>query len=71
MRDLMERVKNMSLPERLDLMNCRGVLNAREQLRNTYRSRDKLLMSAGTCQRQDDEHGPNLGQRLPIVVRGS
>ena len=47
MRDLMERVKNMSLPERLDLMNCCGVLKAREQLRNTYRSRDELLMSAG------------------------
>ena len=47
MRDLMERVKNMSLPERLDLMSCRGVLKAREELRKTYRSRDKLLMSAG------------------------
>ena len=49
MRDLMERVKNMSLPERLalDLMSCRGVLKAREQLRKTYRSRDELLMSAG------------------------
>ena len=47
MRDLMERVKNMSLPERLDLMSCRGVLKAREQLQKTYRSRDELLMSAG------------------------
>ena len=47
MRDLMERVKNMSLPERLDLMSCRGVIKAREQLRKTYLSRDKLLMSAG------------------------
>ena len=47
MRDLMERVKSMPLPERLDLMSCRGVLKAREQLRKTYRSRDKLLMSAG------------------------
>ena len=47
MRDLIERVKNMSLPERLDLMSCRGVVKAREQLRKTYRSRDKLLMSAG------------------------
>ena len=47
MRDLMERVKNMSLPERLDLMSCCGVLKAREELRKTYRSRDKLLMSAG------------------------
>ena len=47
MRDLMELVKNMSLPERLDLMSCRGVLKAREELRKTYRSRDELLMSAG------------------------
>ena len=47
MRDLMERVKNMSLPERLDLMSCRGVLKAREQLQKTYRSRDEMLMSAG------------------------
>ena len=47
MRDLMELVKNMSLPETLDLMSCRGVLKAREDLRKTYRSRDKLLMSAG------------------------
>ena len=47
MRDLMERVKSMPLPERLDLMSCRGVLKAHEQLRKTYRSRDKLLMSAG------------------------
>ena len=49
MRDLMERVKSMSLPERLalDLMSCRGVLKAREELRKTYRSRDELLMSAG------------------------
>ena len=47
MRDLMERVKSMSLPERLDLMSCPGVLKAREELRKTYRSRDKLLMSAG------------------------
>ena len=49
MRDLMELVKNMSLPEPLDLMSSvgRGVLKAREQLRKTYRSRDELLMSAG------------------------
>ena len=47
MRDLMERVKNISMPERLDLKICRGVLKAREQLRKTYRSRDELLMSAG------------------------
>ena len=47
MRDLMERVKNISLPETLDLKICRGVLKAREQLRKTYRSRDELLMSAG------------------------
>ena len=47
MRDLMERVKSMSLPETLDLMSCRGVLKAREELRKTYRSRDEVLMSAG------------------------
>ena len=47
MRHLMELVKNMSLPETLDLMSCRGVLKAREELRKTYRSRDELLMSTG------------------------
>ena len=47
MRELVERVKNMSLPETLDLMNCGGVLKAREELGKTYRSRDQLLMSAG------------------------
>ena len=47
MRDLMERVKSMSLPETLDLMSRCGVLKAREQQRKTYRSRDVLLMSAG------------------------
>ena len=47
MRELVERVKNMSLPETLDLMNCGGVLKAHEELRKTYRSRDELLMSAG------------------------
>ena len=47
MRDLMERVQSMSLPETLDLMSCHGVLKAREELRKTYRSRDEVLMSAG------------------------
>ena len=42
----MELVKKMSLRETLDLMSCRGVLKASEELRKTYWSRDKLLTSA-------------------------
>ena len=47
MRELRERVNDMSLPEKLNLMSCRSVLKAREELQKFYRSRDKLLMSAG------------------------
>ena len=46
-RELRERVNDMSLPEKLNLMSCRSVLKAREELQKFYRSRDKLLMSAG------------------------
>ena len=47
MRELRERVNDMSLPEKLILMRCGSVLKAREELQKFYRSRDKLLMSAG------------------------
>ena len=47
MRELRERVKDMPLPEKLNLTSCRSVLKAREELQKFYRSRDKLLMSAG------------------------
>ena len=47
MRELRERVNDMSLPEKLNLMSCQSVLKAREELQKFYRSRDKLLMSAG------------------------
>ena len=47
MKELVGRVMSMSLPEKLNLINCPSVLKAREQLRKSYRSMDKLLMSAG------------------------
>ena len=48
MRVLRDRVDDMSLPEKLsNPMSCRSVLKAREELQKFYRSRDKLLMSAG------------------------
>ena len=47
MRELRERVNDMSLPEKLNLMSCRSVLKAREELQKFYRSRDMLLMNAG------------------------
>ena len=46
-RELTEYVKSMSLPDKLYLMSCGSVLKAREELQKFYRSRDKLLMSAG------------------------
>ena len=46
-RELTEYVKCMSLPDKLTLMSCDSVLKAREELQKFYRSRDKLLMSAG------------------------
>ena len=47
MRELCEQVNDMSLPEKLNLMRCRSVLKAREELQQFYRSRDKLLMNTG------------------------
>ena len=47
MREFRERVNDTSLPEKLNLLSCRSVLKAREELQKFYRSRDKLLMNAG------------------------
>ena len=47
MRELVELVERMSPSERLGLTCGRSVLKTREELRKSYRARDKLLMSAG------------------------
>ena len=47
MRELMGHVKQLAIPEQLNLMRCHTVLKVREQQQKAYRSRDKLLMSAG------------------------
>ena len=46
-RELSESVKKFSLAEKLALMSCHSVLNAREELVKFYRSRDELTMSSG------------------------
>ena len=47
MKELMEFVKGMSLPEKLGLMSSQAVLKAREELQKFYLSRDELPVSAG------------------------
>ena len=46
-RELMQLVKEMPLPEQLHLASCHSVLKVRELQQKAYWSRDKLLMSAG------------------------
>ena len=46
-RELTDLVKSMSVSDVLSLTSSRSVLNTRETLQKFYRSRDKLLMSAG------------------------
>ena len=47
MKELMEFVKGMSLPEKLGLISSQAVLKAREELQKFYLSRDELPVSAG------------------------